>query len=112
VTADRPTIDGWAAPRHVDQQAQARLERLDERLDDQYDRVRFDDGTDRSASASTEEAGAKGRRDANSDSSRASRPWRTRFTRPRPCSARPPASTSQTRHNVIGVATPRWCPGD
>jgi hypothetical protein len=60
VTAIAATIDGLAATLGtLDSKLTARLERLDERLDDQYDRVRSIDGKLDAQSASTEEAVAK-----------------------------------------------------
>jgi hypothetical protein len=59
-TAIAATIDGLAATLGtLDSKLTARLERLDERLDDQYDRVRSIDGKLDAQSASTEEAVAK-----------------------------------------------------
>jgi hypothetical protein len=60
VTAIAATIDGLAATLGtLDSKLTARLERLDERLDDQYDRVRSIDGKLDAQSAGTEEAVAK-----------------------------------------------------
>ena len=60
VAAIAATIDGLAATLGtLDSKLTARLERLDERLDDQYDRVRSVDGKLDAQSASTEEVVAK-----------------------------------------------------
>jgi hypothetical protein len=60
VSAIAATIDGLAATLGtLDSKLTARLERLDERLDDQYDRVRSVDGKLDAQSASMEEVVAK-----------------------------------------------------
>jgi hypothetical protein len=60
VTAIAATIDGVAATLDtLDGKLTARLERLDERLDDQYDRVRSFDGKLDAQTASVEESVAK-----------------------------------------------------
>jgi hypothetical protein len=62
------TIDGLAATLGtLDSKLTHRLERLDERLDDQYDRVRSIDGKLDAQSASTEEAVAKAVEAATAD---------------------------------------------
>jgi cell division septum initiation protein DivIVA len=59
-TAVAATIDGLAATiGTLDSKLTARLERLDERLDDQYDRVRSVDGKLDAQSASMKEMAAK-----------------------------------------------------
>ena len=68
VTAIAVTIDGLAATLGtLDSKLTARLERLDERLDDQYDRVRSIDGKLDAQSASTEETVAKAVEAATAD---------------------------------------------
>jgi hypothetical protein len=68
VTAIAATIDGLAATLGtLDSKLTARLERLDERLDDQYDRVRSVDGKLDAQSASTEETVAKAVEAATTD---------------------------------------------
>ncbi len=68
VTAIAATIDGLAATLGtLDSKLTARLERLDERLDDQYDRVRSVDGKLDAQSASTEEVVAKAVEAATAD---------------------------------------------
>jgi hypothetical protein len=62
------TIDGLAATIGIlDSKLTARLERLDERLDDQYDRVRSVDGKLDSRSAATEEVVTKAVEAATAD---------------------------------------------
>ena len=62
------TLDGLAATiGAMDSKLTARLERLDERLDDQYDRVRSVDGKLDSQSAATEEVVAKAVEAATAD---------------------------------------------
>jgi hypothetical protein len=62
------TIDGLAATLGtLDSKLTARLERLDERLDDQYDRVRSIDGKLDAQSASVEETAAKAVQAATAD---------------------------------------------
>jgi hypothetical protein len=61
VTTIAATVDGLAATLGtLDSKLTARLERLDERLDDQYDRVRTLESTLRDQPVSLEEAVAKG----------------------------------------------------
>ena len=68
VAAIAATIDGLAATLGtLDSKLTARLERLDERLDDQYDRVRSVDGKLDAQSASTEEVVAKAVEAATAD---------------------------------------------
>jgi hypothetical protein len=68
VTGVAATIDGLAATLGtLDSKLTHRLERLDERLDDQYDRVRSIDGKLDAQSASTEEAVAKAVKAATAD---------------------------------------------
>jgi hypothetical protein len=68
VTAIAATLDGLAATLGtLDSKLTARLERLDERLDDQYDRVRSIDGKLDAQSASTEEMVAKAVEAATAD---------------------------------------------
>jgi chromosome segregation ATPase len=68
VTGIAATIDGLAATLGtLDSKLTARLERLDERLDDQYDRVRSIDGKLDAQSASTEETVAKAVEAATAD---------------------------------------------
>jgi chromosome segregation ATPase len=68
VTGIAATIDGLAATLGtLDSKLTARLERLDERLDDQYDRARSIDGKLDAQSASTEETVAKAVEAATAD---------------------------------------------
>ena len=68
VTAIAATIDGLAATLGtLDSKLIARIERLDERLDDQYDRVRSVDGKLDAQSGSTEEMVAKAVEAATAD---------------------------------------------
>ena len=68
VAAIAATIDGLAATLGtLDSKLTARLERLDERLDDQYDRVRSVDGKLDAHSASAEEVVAKAVEAATAD---------------------------------------------
>ena len=68
VAAIAATIDGLAATLGtLDSKLTARLERLDERLDDQYDRVRSVDGKLDAQSASVEEIVAKAVEAATAD---------------------------------------------
>jgi hypothetical protein len=68
VTEIAATIDGLAATLGaLDSKLTARLERLDERLDDQYDRVRSVDDKLDLQSASVEETVAKAAESANAD---------------------------------------------
>ena len=68
VTGIAATIDGLAATLGtLDSKLTHRLERLDERLDDQYDRVRSIDGKLDAQSASTEETVAKAVKAATAD---------------------------------------------
>jgi uncharacterized protein YceH (UPF0502 family) len=68
VTAIAATIDGLAATLGtLDSKLTARLERLDERLDDQYDRARSIDGKLDAQCASTEETVAKAVEAATAD---------------------------------------------
>jgi chromosome segregation ATPase len=67
-TAIAATIDGLAATLGtLDSKLTARLERLDERLDDQYDRVRSIDGKLDAQSASVEETAANAVQAATAD---------------------------------------------
>jgi hypothetical protein len=67
-TAIATTIDGLAATLGtLDSKLTARLERLDERLDDQYDRVRSIDGKLDAQSASVEETAANAVQAATAD---------------------------------------------
>src|ERR1700761_4064976 len=67
-TAIAATLDGLAASLGaLDSKLTARLERLDERLDDQYDRVRSVDGKLDAASASMAEAVARAVEAASAD---------------------------------------------
>ena len=68
VTEIAATIDGLAATLGtLDSKLTARLERLDERLDDQYDRARSVDGKLDAQSASIEETVARAVETANAD---------------------------------------------
>ncbi len=68
VTAIAATIDGLAATLGtLDSKLMARIERLDERLDDQYDRVRSIDGKLDAQGAGLEEAVAKAVEAATAD---------------------------------------------
>jgi uncharacterized protein YceH (UPF0502 family) len=68
VAAIAATIDGLAATLGtLDSKLTARLERLDERLDDQYDRVRSIDGKLDAQSASVEETAANAVQAATAD---------------------------------------------
>ena len=106
VTAIAATIDGLAATLGtLDSKLIARIERLDERLDDQYDRVRSIDGKLDAQSAAWRRRWPRPSRPPPPTSSRASRPLRTRCSRwPRRCSARPSAPRScPTPHITAGT---------